>query len=250
MSPEFARHFEANMKGQAYPAVRSDDVSHYRLALPRLPEQRAIAAVLDSIDEAIERAREEGDMLQLLKISTAGRSADGAGEGKKENRMSDRDISTGSDLPITLYLNQRLTFDILATLENGFSHFATVNMNSTDTSSTEISTEAQVGFSNVFAFLGVTFGGSGSRQREGEQNESATKEIVHTPASLFPRLRKDLCGRCLVRDISEISDLAAVHPGDFVEFEATLRRNPFVELLSAFAELLPLVELFNEQTAT
>ena len=63
MSPEFARHFEANMKGQAYPAVRSDDVSHYRLALPRLPEQRAIAAVLDSIDEAIERAREEGDML-------------------------------------------------------------------------------------------------------------------------------------------------------------------------------------------
>ena len=71
MSPEFARHFEANMKGQAYPAVRSDDVSHYRLALPRLPEQRAIAAVLDSIDEAIEWAREEGDMLQLLKISTA-----------------------------------------------------------------------------------------------------------------------------------------------------------------------------------
>ncbi len=58
MTPSFAGHLEANMTGQAYPAVRSDDVAAYSLFLPPLTEQRAIAAVLDSIDEAIERAEE------------------------------------------------------------------------------------------------------------------------------------------------------------------------------------------------
>ena len=56
MTPWFSNHLENAMTGQAYPAVRPRDVAAYSLALPPLPEQRAIAAVLDSIDEAIERA--------------------------------------------------------------------------------------------------------------------------------------------------------------------------------------------------
>ena len=55
MAPSFALYLEANMTGQAYPAVRPSDVATYPILLPPLAEQRAIAAVLDSIDGAIER---------------------------------------------------------------------------------------------------------------------------------------------------------------------------------------------------
>ena len=55
MANPFVRHLEASMTGQAYPAVRPGDVLAYRFQIPPLSEQRAIAAVLDSIDEAIER---------------------------------------------------------------------------------------------------------------------------------------------------------------------------------------------------
>ncbi len=44
MAPAFASHLEGSMTGQAYPAVRPDDVAAYSLLLPSLPEQRAIAA--------------------------------------------------------------------------------------------------------------------------------------------------------------------------------------------------------------
>ena len=55
MTQQFADYLEKATTGQAYPAVRPADVANYALPLPPLPEQRAIAAVLDSIDDAIER---------------------------------------------------------------------------------------------------------------------------------------------------------------------------------------------------
>ncbi len=71
MTPGFARHLEGAMTGQAYPAVRPDDVASYRFGLPPLPEQQAIAATLDGVDEAIEGNRVERDRLQLLKASAS-----------------------------------------------------------------------------------------------------------------------------------------------------------------------------------
>ena len=55
MTQQFADYLEKATTGQAYPAVRPADVTNFVLPIPPLPEQRAIAAVLDAIDDAIER---------------------------------------------------------------------------------------------------------------------------------------------------------------------------------------------------
>ena len=55
MTGQFAEYLENAATGQAYPAVRPDDIKGFPLLLPPLSEQRSIGAVLDSIDEATEQ---------------------------------------------------------------------------------------------------------------------------------------------------------------------------------------------------
>ena len=53
------------------PGLNRDDVYALKRPVPPLPEQRAIAAVLDGVDDAIERGRSEADALRSLKASAA-----------------------------------------------------------------------------------------------------------------------------------------------------------------------------------
>lgn len=157
---------------------------------------------------------------------------------------------TAVDLPMTLYLNQRMTFDLLATLEGGFSNFTTVQTTSSGETTAELSGGAQLGISNVFAFLGMQLGGRGSRQTGQKLSESTMENIVVTPVSLFARLRKELQDRKLVRSVSNSLNLSELQPSDFVEFEATLRRHQLIVQLSAFAELMPLMGAFEGSSSS
>ncbi len=69
MTQQFADYLEKATTGQAYPAVRPADVTNFMLPIPPLPEQRAIAAVLDSIDDAIERTEAVIAATEQLRIS-------------------------------------------------------------------------------------------------------------------------------------------------------------------------------------
>ena len=53
----------------AVPSITGSRLKRESLSLPPLPEQRAIADVLDGVDHAIDRSREERERLQLLKAS-------------------------------------------------------------------------------------------------------------------------------------------------------------------------------------
>ena len=72
LSTSTRRHFVARAKKAVQQAsINQDDVGATPLPLPPLPEQRAIAAALDSVDAAIERARAERAALRSSKASTA-----------------------------------------------------------------------------------------------------------------------------------------------------------------------------------
>ena len=157
---------------------------------------------------------------------------------------------TAIDLPVVQYLNQRITFDLLATLEDGFSHLTTMETHSQGISSSETSGQAGFGVSNIFAFLGVSLGGrisSGASDSTAE-NSRETEHLVHTPTSLFARLRNELRSENLVKDVTGPDSIDKLVGGCFVEFEATLHRHQLMEMLEAFETLLPIVSNFDEES--
>ena len=151
-----------------------------------------------------------------------------------------------ADLPIVLYLNQRLTFDLLATLQGGFSSLSTVQTTSSGESATNTTKDVGLGISNTFAFLGVNFGAQRSNQTGQQESESREEQIVHTPASLFARLRNELHNQKLVSSVSKPSDLENIKPGNFVEFEATIQKSSLTDVLDSFLKILPLTKLDDE----
>ena len=58
-------------QGSTFQAIGGEALRSLPILLPPLPEQRAIAGLLDRVDESIERVRDEREALQSLKASTA-----------------------------------------------------------------------------------------------------------------------------------------------------------------------------------
>lgn len=60
----FTDYLVANAQGSAYPAVNTDVFENALVSLPPLPEQRAIAEILGSLDDKIEANRRENETLE------------------------------------------------------------------------------------------------------------------------------------------------------------------------------------------
>ena len=69
LSDAFVEFLKPRMSGSNYPAVKGDDVEAYRLSLPPLPEQCKIAAILSSVDDAIEKTQAVIEKVQVVKRS-------------------------------------------------------------------------------------------------------------------------------------------------------------------------------------
>ncbi len=71
LTPQFAAYTRTCSDRTGIPKVNRVDLFKYSLSLPPLTEQQVIANLLDSVDDAISRVREERDGLQTLKTSAA-----------------------------------------------------------------------------------------------------------------------------------------------------------------------------------
>ena len=67
LSSGFVEYLKTRMIGSNYPAVTAHDVRSYRLSVPPLSEQRKIAAILSSVDDAVEKTQAVIGQAQLVK---------------------------------------------------------------------------------------------------------------------------------------------------------------------------------------
>lgn len=67
LSNQFVKFLEARMIGSNYPAVTAADVESYPLHLPPPAQQREIGAILQSVDDAVDRAYAIVEQVQVVK---------------------------------------------------------------------------------------------------------------------------------------------------------------------------------------
>lgn len=158
------------------------------------------------------------------------------------------DIVKHDDLIIPVYLNQRVVFDLVAMLRGGIASVTTVSEMDAQSRRLEAEAGGKFGLTEALSsLLRIDFSGKAAGTRSGENAEHRTEQRIHTPASLFIALRALLREKELITiDTPKIQP----EPGQILEFSAVLKRNPLVEMLALFGELLNMAEAFSEKPQT
>lgn len=143
------------------------------------------------------------------------------------------------DYPITIYLNQAVVFDLLAIMDDGMAQVSSIRTAETNAGKAS----GGLGASNVFALVGVRFGG--------EVSSSGTQEVVqervHTPSSLFAKMRRKLMDEKLVVDLTKSGLTSELEPGTFVECAARFKGNPLADPLQAVVEAIATIKMLQPQ---
>lgn len=140
-------------------------------------------------------------------------------------------------LTIPIYLNTKIVFDMLATIEDGFADVKNIQTSKNKNQINDI--ETNIGTNNLFAFLNI--GVRGNHKDTSNDGETIIEERTHTPVSLFQQLKEQLeNAKFINRDINNLNI------GDFVEVQGTLKNNPVIDILSGFKEIITLANLFTD----
>lgn len=143
-------------------------------------------------------------------------------------------------LSIPIYLNQRIVFDLLAVVEDGFTQLQTVKRSESGDSSDKRDVSGEVGIKNVFAFLNLGIKGTTSRESSKANQKEIAEERVYTPTSLFSKLRDSLIERKLLTSLDDETKVEKLTPGSFVEFSGILKKNPMVACMEGVTQTVEL----------
>lgn len=140
-------------------------------------------------------------------------------------------------LTIPIYLNTKIVFDMLATIEDGFAEVK--NVQTSKIKNQEDGVEANIGNKNSFALLNFSF--KGAIKDNISNGETTSEERTHTPVSLFQKLKEQLEEANLI-----IKDINKIQIGNFVEIQGILKKNPVIDMLSKIKQLVPLMDILTD----
>lgn len=147
------------------------------------------------------------------------------------------------ELVVPVYLNQKLVFDLVAMMQGGIATVTKVSESSSRADEASSSASGSFALSEALSsLLKINLSGEMSDKQNAEAATSTTEERIHTPASLFCELRN----RLIEQDEIKASGSELPKPGEFIEFEASLVRNPLIVGLDALIKLLELSDLFAD----
>lgn len=156
----------------------------------------------------------------------------------------------GNDnLYLPIYLNQRIVFDLLAILEDGFSQMKKVNTSEQINKSTSVEANGEIGFSNVFALIETKLNPSFKRNTDKGNTRDESEDRIHTPNSLFAKLYERLDTNNKIKSISSEDDISNINEGDFIEIEGRLLKNPLIALLDSFKAIMEMAVVFDNTNA-
>lgn len=152
-------------------------------------------------------------------------------------------MATNPQLIVPVYLNQRAVFDLVAMLQGGISTVTKVSETAHESKASERQVGAAFGLNKAFAsLLRIDLSGKLGQSGKEETGRTSNDERVHTPASLFFTLRGLLLEKNL---LLQDNDQSSPKPGDFLEFSASLSRNPIIETVDALFDMMSVASIFS-----
>lgn len=146
-------------------------------------------------------------------------------------------------LVLPIYLNQKFVFDLLAIIENGFSQMETIktgkSLNNTDSSSSK----GEIGLNNAFAFLKFGVSVDSKNDKSNLDHTENLKEKIHTPSSLFSKMREYLLENKLIIQ----NDYMNAKPGEFIELKLSLTKSPIIDAFETLLSLMKMASVFEDE---
>lgn len=162
------------------------------------------------------------------------------------NKLQNLDIDP-ADLCVPIYLDEQRVFDLLAIVDNGLSKVSTINTSTSDKDTNDSKKNVTLSLSNPFSLIGIgaSFTGESNKGKEINNQNSSSTEKIHTPTSLFSKLRHILKDKGYVSIIKTQSDIRNLKCGEFVEFRSNdLKNNPLIDYFIRIRELIKLSSTF------
>lgn len=155
--------------------------------------------------------------------------------------------SISSDrLIVPVYINEKIVLDMLAIMEDGFSMVSQVNYsehtenNSSQNGKVGLSTSATI----ISKLLRIDLSGEINHAGIKGEDGSVVKEKVHTNVSLLSKFRGFLVEQKFLKAEFDFSNTQV---GDFIEVEGELQKNPLIDYMDTFIDLLRMAEIFSDK---
>lgn len=155
---------------------------------------------------------------------------------------------TSDQLIIPVYLNEKTVLDMLAIMEDGFSMVNEVTSSNQESSLSSGKLSGGVSTKAILdKLLKIQFDGTLQKDKNHSSETSTRVEKVHTNVSLFSKFRSALMEANLLACTADSKlDISTIRAGDFIELEGQLQKNPMIDVMEKFIDVMKMVDIFTD----